>query len=434
MWKWVTILLEYTTSIARLSLVFLVILYVPRAFVHYLYSRTAYEQLHTPTAFRLGLENFTPRSLDSFIPGIVKKQRIGLITNHTGRDQQGRRNSDLLSAQGFQVDVIFTPQHGFNPCTRQQEGVGHEVVSHIPLINWYNQEKEVERNKYVSSLDAIVFDLQDSGMRYGYNTLLLDVMKVAGTYHKPLIILDRPNLLGSHMEGLVLKEEVQHDAFNIPLPLRHGMTTGELAHYFNAHIFHKMINVYVIPMKNYHRYAWSSRMLYGLSPNIENMHACHGYSFLGLLGEISPFDIGVGTDKAFQCILLPDRCNFPKQKWTDLQRILERYGLESKFYRTFSKRKREYCSGLALCVRDINTFSSFSALLAVVSFFKQAGVSLLFSHRFDKAIGSTKVRAFFEGAVSRKQLEQEVNNELDLFFAKAIDIFLYKPLPKVVRV
>ncbi|HSW73578.1 MAG TPA: exo-beta-N-acetylmuramidase NamZ domain-containing protein, partial [Candidatus Limnocylindria bacterium] len=359
---------------------------------------------------------------------------VGLITNHTGRDQSGRRNIDILTQKGLQVRVIFTPQHGFHPHTQGASAqVEVDPLTNIPLINWYHKPLEMLKHAYLNTLDVLIFDLQDSGMRYGYTSLLLDVMKAAYAYNKPLLILDRPNLLGCPMEGLVLGQEYE-EPFNIPVPIRHGMTTGELAAYFNAQLFDTAVHMRVVPMQHYHRYALSKGPFYNVSPNLASVHSCHGYSFLGLLGEVAPFDIGIGTNKAFQCILLPDHLEFPKQKWFVLQGLLEKYGIESKFYRTLSKRKQEYCSGLALCVRDINNFSSFSTLLAIMGFFKKEGLLMTFSSHFDAAIGSNKVREFFEGTLAHKDLKKKVNSELDTFFSKAFGVFLYKPLPKIIHV
>ena len=165
------------------------------------------------------------------------------------------------------------------------------------------------------------------------------------------------------------------------------------------------------------------------------MNSCYGYSFLGLLGEIRPFDVGVGTDRAFQCLLLPENVKFSKKKWHELHLELKKQGVENSFYRYYSARKKQYCSGLRLRVADINTFSSFSTLLMIANFFKKSGVNLIFSKHFDTAVGSSKVREFLEGNLKRSDLARYVNNGLSMFFNSAshLNCFLYRPLPKVVN-
>jgi len=159
-----------------------------------------------------------------------------------------------------------------------------------------------------------------------------------------------------------------------------------------------------------------------------------GIAFLGLLDQVTPFDIGLGTDKAFQCILLPDKIKFPKQKWLDLAAVLKDLGVESKEHRYYSARKKTHCSGLRLHIHDINHFSSFKTLLTMLTFFKHNGVPLQFSPSFDKAMGSSAIKALIQGTISKTEFALQVNNDLQLFFKKACSCFLYKPYPKMVRI
>ncbi|MFC1845771.1 exo-beta-N-acetylmuramidase NamZ domain-containing protein [Candidatus Dependentiae bacterium] len=238
------------------------------------------------------------------------------------------------------------------------------------------------------------------------------------------------------MEGTLVVPSLKSAISYAPIPVRYGMTIGELALYFNKNILKKPAMLHVVPMKNYNRHHYSAGgLLAHLSPNIRSMNSCYGYSFLGLLGEVRPFDIGIGTDKAFQCILLPETIKFSKKKWHELHLELKKLGVENSFYRYYSARKKQYCSGLRFHIANINAFSSFSTLLTILDFFKRSGLALTFSDHFDKAMGSEKVRQFLEGKLSKTALTQYIHNDLHSFFNSAYQTscFLYEPLPKIVN-
>ncbi len=431
----ISCLTEYIFSVLRLCLLFSCALFLPRLFLLYINS-TSQSIAHTSNKhFKLGLENISNEFLHSLTPKGDLSYTVGLVTNQTGKDQLGNRNIDILLRKGLHIKKIFTPQHSFysNIIGNNEISTNVDKITQIPIISVYNTNKSKKIDKKdLDDIDVLIFDIQDTGIRhYSYIDTLLNTMKAAACYNKKVVILDRPNLLGNCIEGSF--QSTQDEWESIPIPIRYGMTIGELAQYCNNHILEKPASLHIVPMQSYNRSTEIRKPLIDyLSPNIATIDSCYGYSFLGLLNEVAPFDIGIGTDKAFQCILLPEHIHFPKQKWYELRVMLKNLGVESTFYRRFSRRKKEYYSGLRLLISDINTFSSFTALLAVLDFFKQASISLSFSHNFDKALGTTKVRDFLQGKVDKKNLEHEVNKELRSFFNKAFDSFMYKPFPKVV--
>jgi uncharacterized protein YbbC (DUF1343 family) len=428
----------YLKSLTKIFCVLLIAMFTPKLFVYYAQSQPRTDELPLQTSFKLGLENISPSLLKSFNPPQETPYKVGLITNQTGKDQHGNRNIDVLRAQGINITYIFAPKHGFHA---DRKGVPSDMsidqTTHIPLIAWdYVYDQNSLQAHAIKSVDMLVFDMQDSGMRQGYVTTLLEAMKIASLYNKKMVVFDRPNLLGHYMEGLLIEDELLGNTPGVPVPLRHGMTSGELAHYLNRNVLSKPIDLQIVPMENYQRTNVKHRTLLSgnLSPNIPTLDACYGYSLLGLLGEIAPFDVGVGTDKVFQCITLPESIAFPKQKWYELRSLLKDQGVESRLYRYYSQRKKQYCSGLTICIRDINDFSSFSTLLSVVTFFKNNGIKLSFSPNFDIAVGTPKLREYLEGNIKRDDLGFAMNNALRNFFHKAASSFMYTPLPKVVTI
>ena len=103
-------------------------------------------------------------------------------------------------------------------------------------------------------------------------------------------------------------------------------------------------------------------------------------------------------------------------------------------YRYYSQRKKEFCSGLRVCIRDIGNFSLFKALVATLEFFQKEGVALKFSDQFSHIPGMYKVKELVQGTIKRKDFEAELKYELEQFFVMASSSFIYKPYPKVVLV
>ncbi len=424
-------LIEYILSVAKVTLLFLVALFLPRVFISYRALNPAAPEPLT-SSFKLGLENISDTFFAHLVDERGKPCRIALITNHTGKDQFGKRNIDILRIKGANIKYIVTPKHGFYATAAEHNTAkeSFDIATKIPIINW----RQGDHKELFQDIDVCIFDIQDSGIRYGYATTLLELLKEASAYHKKVVILDRPNVLGSYMEGSLIDTDIQ-GAHSIPVPVRHGMTMGELAQFFNKNLLEESVELEVVPMHNYTRQAHAAQGLpYHISPNITNPSSCYGYSFLGLLGEIGPFDIGVGTDKAFQCIMLPEQNGLSKQQWYAVRDMLKAHGVDSKFYRMLHVRKKQYYNGLKIQICDINSFSSFNTLLALLNFLKDEGIALTFSPRFDGIIGTKKIREFFQGAIPLQELECCMNKELLNFYTQAMDSFIYKPLPQLVKV
>jgi len=428
----ISCIIEYLSAVIRISFIFVFALLLPRLFLLYIAKPPSFG-VTTQTEFKLGLENITTDFLKSLTKRYDLSYSAALVTNQTGTDQQGNRNIDLLCKKGVHLKKIFTPEHGFLSGVQTLE-MPNSTIDNIPIIPLYNKEGAKKLGvKELGDIEVIFFDVQDAGMRhYSYLITLLNILEVSAIYNKKIVILDRPNLLGPYMEGALVATQSQQD--EVPIPVRYGMTVGELAQYFNKHVLKKPAVLYVVPMQNYDRHTQSRTLISQLSPNLSSIDSCYGYSFLGLLGEVAPFDIGVGTDRAFQCILLPESVKFSQEGWYELQSKLNAIGIHSKRYHYMSSRKKERCTGLQLSIRDIDSFSSFNALLTVLRFFKQAGVKLSFSERFDQAIGTPQVRNFIEGNIDQVSFENTINRELKMFFNKASSSFIYRPVPKLVMV
>ena len=388
--------------------------------------------------FSLGVENISDPILQSLRGSASKPVAVGLVTNQTGCDQQGNRTVDVLCQKGVCVSHILAPEHGFDgkvPAGKLIEDT-IDAKTNIPIMSVYGRGGDYTIKgkrfdpKIMEQIDLLAYDLQDVGMRhYTYISTLLLALEAAAEHDKPIFVFDRPNLLGPHMEGPMVDPDPAIHSFIslVSIPLRHGMTVGELATYFNKHILKKPAKLAVVKMNEYQR-TEQSRYFKELSPNLKTAFSCYGYSFLGLLGEVHPFDVGVGTPYAFQTIMLPDTLRVPAHTWARVRSLLDSYEIRSTHH-ALTKRNQQY-SGLRLHFSSIMQTASFHLLLDLLQFFQKAGVALSFSNLFDKAMGTSLVRKLYTDDGSRTRLNRHTKKGLAQFMKQAHDSFLYDPIPK----
>lgn len=381
--------------------------------------------------FSFGLENIP----DNFVKKI-KNARIALITNQTGKDQHGRRNIDILRDKGLNLKAILVPEHGLDGKIVAGKETPNSIdkKTRIKIISLYQQGhgKEITKNM-IDDFDILIFDIQDSGTRhYTYISTMFDTLNAAAQFDKYYIILDRPNPLGLCMEGPIVEDNLRSFVSIAPIPLRHAMTVGELGWFFNKHILEKPAKLHVIKMKGYERtHGLKNTPFNTLSPNISSLKSCHGYSFLGLLSAIHPFDVGLKTDNAFQIILLPERISLSQKEWYKLQHLLKTHKIESVPYKRYHKKNKEMYTGLKLTVHEINKTHSFTVALDIIDFFKKSGTKMSFAPIFDKLTGTKSVRHYIEGSINRITLSKQINESLNNFLSKADSSFMYKPEPHV---
>ena len=387
----------------------------------------------------LGVENLSDSFLNSLSRNSDKSYRVAVIANQTSCDQRGNRTVDILLQNGLRVLYILAPEHGFDGKVAAGKSVGCMVDQRtgIPIESMYGSGgdasvsgKHINKN-ILKQIDVIFFDLQDSGMRhYTYISTLLCALEGAAKNNKKIVILDRPNPLGGYMEGPLVDAPFKSFISIASIPLRHGMTIGELAYYFNKYVLDKHAELYIVKLRSYNRQPMIT-LTKPLSPNITSIQSCYGYSFLGLLGEVEPFEVGVGTQFAFQTLLLPDMGLFPAYEWAKLKAMLMKYGIHTHPYSYFNAKKRKPYNGLQINGFDMNQLTSFAVLLEILQFFKQLHVPFVYSKTFDKALGTDMIRALCNGTSTRWALKQKVNEGLEHFYTRAKNILLYEPHPKI---
>lgn len=243
--------------------------------------------------------------------------RAALLTNPTGLDRNGRRTIDILqkdaaaAVPGFQLTRLLSPEHGIR-AAQDTENIGDTVdtPSGLPVTSLYGATDAARRpsEQVLSSLDAIVVDIADAGVRfYTYETLTGYLLEAGAKSHVEIVILDRPNPLGgAFVQGPFSAPGNDNYVNYMPEPVRHGMTLGELARYFNGER-HLNASLTVVKMQGWERGDWYDST--GLewtnpSPNLRSLEEAIVYPGIGLI-EGSNISVGRGTDTPFLMLGAP---------------------------------------------------------------------------------------------------------------------------------
>ncbi|HZK79356.1 MAG TPA: DUF1343 domain-containing protein [Gemmatimonadaceae bacterium] len=256
---------------------------------------------------------------------LIRGKRIGLLTNQTGVDEKGHSDIDLLrddraKKANVKLVTLFSPEHGIRG-TEDKENIGNSIdaKSGLPIISLYGAGTQAPPDSTMRKIDALVFDLQDIGTRtWTYVGAMVYSMRAAARTGKMIIVLDRPNpITGFYVEGPVLDASLANaedptptkagQAYALyPMPLRHGMTMGEMALFFNDVLGIKA-NLRVVPMRNWRRELWFDRTdlpWVKPSPNMPSLQSAMLYP--GLVAfEGTNLSVGRGTHAAFQMVGAP---------------------------------------------------------------------------------------------------------------------------------
>ena len=233
----------------------------------------------------------------------LRGRRVGIITNHTGLDAQGKSTVDLLThAPGIQVVALFGPEHGLAGRLDENVSSGKDPATGLPVYSLYGENRR-PTDEMLQGIDALVFDIQDAGVRfYTYTATMGYCMEEAAKRHIAFYVLDRPNPIGGEIvEGPMLDADKTSFVAYYPLPVRYGLTIGELAQFFNSEN-HINADLHVIAMKNWHRsYFFESTGLRWVppSPNLRTMKGAITYPGLEIL-QNAGVSVGRGTETPFE--------------------------------------------------------------------------------------------------------------------------------------
>jgi uncharacterized protein YbbC (DUF1343 family)/CubicO group peptidase (beta-lactamase class C family) len=242
----------------------------------------------------------------------LRGQRIGILTNQTGIDSNGMRTIDILAhAPGVQLTAIFSPEHGVTGALDTTRiGNSRDATTGVPVYSVYGSTDESRRPPLdvLKQLDSVVIDLQDAGVRfYTYETSLGYFLEAAAKAGIRVVLLDRPNpITGAFVQGPMSQPGRENFTNYGPIPVRHGMTIGELAQMFNVeHNIHAKLTV--VPMQGWMRGDWFDET--GVewtnpSPNLRSLTEAALYPGVALV-EGTNVSVGRGTDTPFELLGAP---------------------------------------------------------------------------------------------------------------------------------
>ena len=242
----------------------------------------------------------------------LKGKRVALFSNHTGMVGD-RHTVDVMLDNGINVVTLFAPEHGFRGTADAGESVGHSIdePTGLPIVSLYGAKNRIPAKEVMDSIDVIVVDIQDVGLRfYTYYCAMVDLMNAARTHGKKMVIFDRPNPNGMYVDGPILDMKYNSGVGRLPIPVVHGLTLGELALMVNGEGWLKdsgKVPLYVVPCAGY-THATRYRLPIAPSPNLKTMRAIYLYPSTCYF-EATPVSLGRGTDHPFEVYGHPDMKN-----------------------------------------------------------------------------------------------------------------------------
>jgi len=337
----------------------------------------------------------------------------------------------LLKSRKIKIKAFFGPQHGIFGNTQDNmiewEGFLDKETG-IPVFSLYGKTRK-PTSQMLDDIDIFIIDLQDIGARY-YTFIWTMALCMEACEKKgiPVIVLDRVNPIGGHLtEGPLIKSEFTSFVGLHPLPVRHGMTIGEIALYFRDK-FYQRLDLTVIPLKGWRRFFWFDNT--GLpwvmpSPNMPTIETAKVYPGMCLF-EGTTISEGRGTTRPFEIFGAP----FIEPE--KLVRKLKDFKLKGVFFRalyftpTFNKFSGELCGGAQIHITDREKFKPFKTAVAIILTIKE-----LYPHvdlwrkppyeyefeklPFDILSGSDKLRKDIEKGIKLKEMEQWWESENESF-------------------
>jgi len=399
----------------------------------------------------LGCENFLENHL-----GLVRGKRVGLITNPTGVDSKLQSLIDLFYKNpDINLVALYGPEHGLRGNARAGEYVPfyRDEKYNLPVFSLYGQSLEfdprrqndldarmrtfdtVEKGKFpeksmIENVDVLVFDIQTIGTRiYTYEATMAYCMQACAEHDLEFIILDRPNPInGKDIEGPILEyPEFCSFVGLYPIPVRHGMTIGELAQLFNKRFFTKKAHLTVIPLQGWKRDLWFDQTTLpwiAPSPNMPALQTATVYPGQIFL-EGTNISEGRGTTKPFELSGAP---------WIEgnlLAKNLSQLHLPGVEFRgkqftpACSKYKGELCGGIQIHVWDRDLFKPFESTLHIISTIRNMYPHSFRFHAgyFDKIMGTAGIRRAIKKGKKIKEIIEGYKSQLGKF-AKLREAYL----------
>jgi uncharacterized protein YbbC (DUF1343 family) len=364
---------------------------------------------------------------DDFAP--LADRRVGLITNHTGLARDGRSTAALLfAAKNVELVRIFSPEHGPRGQLDVADiGDSRDEATGVPIVSLYGEHRRPTA-AMLEGLDTVVFDIQDIGTRfYTYISTMGNAMQAAAEHGKRFVVLDRPNPInGVTVAGPVLDDGLQSFVGFHTLPVRHGMTVGELALMFRDELGLDL-ELEVVRLEGWTRATWFDAT--GLawinpSPNMRSLVEAILYPGIGLL-ETTNLSVGRGTATPFELIGAP---------WLDAEALaaalnrMELAGIEFSpvhFTPDASTFANELCHGVRFALTDRDRFESVATGLAIATVLLRDFGEDWNTERYIRLLGNHAALEALLSGDDVAAIEASYGDGLATFFERRANFLLY---------
>jgi uncharacterized protein YbbC (DUF1343 family) len=355
-------------------------------------------------------------------------KRVGLITNQTGVDREGRSTIDLMAhAPGVKLVALFSPEHGLRGESDARVSASTDETTGLPIYSLYG-ETDRPTDAMLAGVNVLVFDIQDAGVRfYTYITTMGYAMEAAAAHHIPFYVLDRPDPLGGErIEGPMLDRERTNFVGYFPMPVRMGMTLGEMAKMFNVG---KKIgcDLHVVRLQN-----WQRRMYFGdtglpwrsPSPNLRSAEAEILYPGLELL-QAGGVSVGRGTARPFELLGAPWTRGEELATYLNLRAIPGVRFEPEKFTPDSGLHKGEECDGVRVVVTNRDAVPSTHMGLEIAAAIRKSYPDKFDAAKMIELVGNSATIAQLMNGEEPKAIVASWTKELQSFRILRAKYLLY---------
>jgi uncharacterized protein YbbC (DUF1343 family) len=356
--------------------------------------------------------------------------RVGLVTNHTGKNLSGKPTIDVLNeAKNVKLVALFAPEHGIRGELDQEKiNDAKDEKTGLPIYSLYGETRR-PKPEQLKDLDALVYDIQDIGARfYTYTATLRNVLEEAAKAGKTVFVLDRPNPInGIAVEGSLAEEDKLSFIAAHTIPVRYGLTIGELGMLMNAE--RKIgANLRVVKMENWTRSMWfdeTNQTWINPSPNMRSLTEATLYPGIGLL-ETTNLSVGRGTDTPFEIIGAP---------WLDGQKLakyLNERNLKGvrfvpvRFKPNASVFKDENLGGVNIIITDRSEFESVRTGIEIAVALRKLYPTEWQVERYGRLLVNGEILEKIKRADAPEEVEKSWQKNLSDFKARRASFLLYK--------
>lgn len=368
---------------------------------------------------------------------LVRGRRVGLVANNASVDHAGVGSVDRLLAAKVRLTALFSPEHGFRGAAPPGAAVATttDSATGLPIYSLYGRTV-APTPEMLQNVDVLLVDLQDVGARYfTYISTTIEVMRAAGAAGIPVVILDRPNPIAGAVQGNVLDTSFTSFVGRLAVPMRHGLTLGELARIAQQDLAIN-VDLRVVPVSGWHRamaFAATALPYVPPSPNLRSVEALEHYPGICLF-EGTNLSAGRGTDAPFMQIGAP---------WLDSDDVLKRLDRSARAGVIFEpvsftpsnpgdgKFADTRVEGIRLHLRDHNAYDPIRTAMGLLRAIRSAhpGQFAWIGPHFDRLVGQRGLRAAIDQGKSLDELTQDWAAQRAQYRQRVAGLLIYGPLP-----